>query len=79
MTLVLTAVKSTASSISITPVYQIMPRYVSTKIEIPASLLSSRILFPFGISFFIPLFVYTLALEKQSRIFIMMKVMLCLS
>ena len=71
MTLVLTAVKSTASSISITPVYQIMPRYVSTKIEIPASLLSSRILFP--------LFVYTLALEKQSRIFIMMKVMLCLS
>jgi hypothetical protein len=51
-----------------------MPRYISTKIDIPASLLSARILFPFGISFFIPLFVYTLTLEKQSRIFIMMKV-----
>jgi hypothetical protein len=66
-------VKSTDSSITITPVYQVMPRYISTKIEIPASLLSSRILFPFGISFFIPLFVYTLTLEKQSRIFIMMR------
>jgi hypothetical protein len=61
-------------NVSITPVYQVMPRYISTKIDIPASLLSARILFPFGISFFIPLFVYTLTLEKQSRIFIMMKV-----
>jgi hypothetical protein len=61
-------------NVSITPVYQVMPRFISTKIDIPASLLSARILFPFGISFFIPLFVYTLTLEKQSRIFIMMKV-----
>ena len=67
--------KSRGNAITITPVYQIMPRYISTKIEIPASLLSARILFPFGISFFIPLFVYTLTLEKQSRIFIMMKVL----
>jgi hypothetical protein len=67
-------VKSKASDITITPVYRVMPRYISTKIEIPASLLSARILFPFGISFFIPLFVYTLTLEKQSRIYIMMKV-----
>jgi hypothetical protein len=56
-------------------VYKVMPRYISTKIQIPASLLSARILFPFGISFFIPLFVYTLTMEKQSRIFIMMKVL----
>jgi len=66
--------KSNGRNITITPVYQIMPRYVSTKIDVPASLLSARILFPFGISFFIPLFVYTLTLEKSSRIFIMMKV-----
>ena len=70
--------KSRGEGVTITPVYQIMPRYISTKIEIPASLLSARILFPFGISFFIPLFVYTLTLEKQSRIFIMMKVPLTL-
>jgi hypothetical protein len=72
-------VKSRTSDITITPVYRVMPRYISTKIEIPASLLSARILFPFGISFFIPLFVYTLTLEKQSRIYIMMKVVLTLS
>lgn len=66
--------KSRGEGVTITPVYQVMPRYISTQIEIPASLLSARILFPFGISFFIPLFVYTLTLEKQSRIFIMMKV-----
>ena len=65
---------SRGEGVTITPVYQVMPRYISTKIEIPASLLSARILFPFGISFFIPLFVYILTLEKQSRIFIMMKV-----
>ena len=67
-------VRSGGSNVTITPVYKIMPRYISTKIQIPASLLSARILFPFGISFFIPLFVYTLTMEKQSRIFIMMKV-----
>ena len=62
------------SNVTITPVYRIMPRYISTKVNVPASLLSARVLFPFGISFFIPLFVYTLTMEKQSRIFIMMKV-----
>jgi hypothetical protein len=67
-------VKTIGSGITISPIYQVMPRYVSTKVDVPASLLSARILFPFGISFFIPLFVYTLTLEKQSRIFIMMKV-----
>ena len=72
--LILMVVRSSASNVTITPVYQVMPRYISTKIEVPASLLSARILFPFGISFFIPLFVYTLTLEKESRIFIMMKV-----
>ena len=51
-----------------------MPQYISAKIHVPISLLSARVLFPFGISFFIPLFVYTLTTEKQSRIFIMMKV-----
>ena len=51
-----------------------MPRYISAKIHVPVGLLSARVLFPFGISFFIPLFVYTLTMEKESRIFIMMKV-----
>jgi hypothetical protein len=61
------------SNVTITPIYRVMPRYISTKVNVPASLLSARVLFPFGISFFIPLFVYTLTMEKQSRIFIMMK------
>lgn len=66
--------KSTGSNITITPVYRVMPRYVSAIVNVPVSLLSARVLFPFGLSFFIPLFVYTLTMEKQSRIFIMMKV-----
>jgi hypothetical protein len=51
-----------------------MPQYISGKLHIPTTLLSARVLFPFGLSFFIPLFVYTLTMEKQSRILIMMKV-----
>lgn len=53
-----------------------MPRYVSAIVHVPVGLLSARVLFPFGLSFFIPLFVYTLTMEKQTRIFIMMKVVL---
>jgi len=51
-----------------------MPRAVDANIHVPVGLLSARVLFPFGLSFFIPLFVYTLVIEKESRILIMMKV-----
>jgi hypothetical protein len=68
-------VKQIGAKVTITPVYRVMPRYISAKLHIPISLLSARVLFPFGLSFFIPLFVYTLTMEKQSRILIMMKVL----
>jgi hypothetical protein len=65
--------KTLNRSISINPVYRVMPHFVSSKLQIPASLLSARVLFPFGISFFIPVFCYMLVQEKQQRIFILMK------
>lgn len=51
-----------------------MPRYFNLKLAIPVGLFAVIDLYPFAISFFIPLFVYTLTTEKESRIFIMMKV-----
>ena len=60
-------------NVDINPSYRIMPDFVSIKFDIPASLLSARVLFPFGISFFIPVFCYMLVQEKQQRIFILMK------
>ena len=66
--------KSDGRNITITPVYQIMPRYISIKINVPARFLSARVFFPLDISlFYSVVYVYT-QLEKSSRIFIMMNV-----
>ena len=67
-------VKESGSNVTITPTYRVMPRYFNLKLAIPVGLFAVIDLYPFAISFFIPLFVYTLTTEKESRIFIMMKV-----
>ncbi|KAI9204500.1 uncharacterized protein BJ171DRAFT_562062 [Polychytrium aggregatum] len=58
---------------SITQGVRIMPEFGSTKISIPFGSLIGNILYPFGISFLLPIFVITLVKEKEDRILVMMK------
>ncbi|KXS12068.1 P-loop containing nucleoside triphosphate hydrolase protein [Gonapodya prolifera JEL478] len=49
------------------------PSYVSTAISLPISSFIGRILFPWGVSFLIPIFVIAIVKEKEDRIAVMMK------
>jgi ABC-type multidrug transport system ATPase subunit/diacylglycerol kinase len=68
-------VKSTqnGANAGITHGFRGMPQYRSSKVDVPAASLIGRILFPFGITFLLPVFVIILVREKEDRIYIMMK------
>jgi hypothetical protein len=59
--------------IKITPTYRIMPNLFDTAIKIPIGTSVGNILYPFGISFLLPIFVITLVKEKEERILVMMR------
>jgi len=67
-----TSSPSLASS-TITQGTRAFPQLANTAIEFPAGGLIGRILFPFGVSFLLPIFVVTLVKEKEDRILVMMK------
>ncbi|GBB91646.1 hypothetical protein RclHR1_01900011 [Rhizophagus clarus] len=61
------------AGIKITPTYRIMPNLFDTSIKIPIGTSVGNILYPFGISFLLPIFVITLVKEKEDRILVMMR------
>ncbi|KAI8361481.1 P-loop containing nucleoside triphosphate hydrolase protein [Mortierella sp. GBAus27b] len=50
-----------------------MPQLFTTKAELPIASFVGRILYPFGVSFLLPIFVITIVKEKEDRILVMMK------
>ncbi|KAI8815091.1 hypothetical protein BJ742DRAFT_659980, partial [Cladochytrium replicatum] len=60
-------------SSSITQGFRSMPEFRSTAISLPIGSLVGRFLFPFGVSFLLPIFVITLVKEKEDRILVMMQ------
>ncbi|KAF9206131.1 hypothetical protein BGZ49_002958 [Haplosporangium sp. Z 27] len=64
---------STANTTKITHGFRGMPQLFSTKANIPIASMVGRILYPFGVSFLLPIFVITLVKEKEDRILVMMK------
>ena len=63
----------TGGTAKITSTYRIMPQLFDNSITIPIGTLVGGILYPFGISFLLPIFVITLVKEKEERILIMMR------
>ncbi|KAJ3257632.1 hypothetical protein HK103_004420 [Boothiomyces macroporosus] len=61
------------SNASITQGLRTFPTYESTKLDFPIGGLLGSTLYPFGISFLLPIFVITLVSEKESRILLMMR------
>ena len=61
------------SNAQITQSIRAMPVLKSTKFSLPIGSLLGGILYPFGVSFLLPIFVITLVKEKETRIFVMMK------
>ncbi|KAI9597656.1 hypothetical protein BDF19DRAFT_420559 [Syncephalis fuscata] len=57
---------------TITPGIQAMPHTINPSQQGDVSAMIGRFLFPFAISFLMPLFVYTLVKEKEDRILMMM-------
>ncbi|KAK9688180.1 hypothetical protein K7432_014492, partial [Basidiobolus ranarum] len=53
--------------------FRVMPQLISTEINVPIGSLIGGILYPFGISFLIPIFVLILVKEKEDRILVMMR------
>ncbi|KAG0345236.1 hypothetical protein BG004_003854 [Podila humilis] len=62
-----------ANNTKITHGFRGMPQLFSTKAEIPIASMVGRILYPFGVSFLLPIFVITLVKEKEDRILVMMR------
>ncbi|KAJ3015871.1 UNVERIFIED_CONTAM: hypothetical protein HDU68_012527 [Siphonaria sp. JEL0065] len=58
---------------TITQGLRVFPQQVSTALVLPFGGLIGRILYPFGVSFLLPIFTIMLVKEKEERIFIMMK------
>ncbi|RUP48908.1 hypothetical protein BC936DRAFT_143659 [Jimgerdemannia flammicorona] len=58
---------------TITHGYRIMPSLYSTMVNLPIGSLAGRILYPFGVSFLLPIFVIALVKEKEERILVMMR------
>ncbi|ORY27578.1 hypothetical protein BCR33DRAFT_725456, partial [Rhizoclosmatium globosum] len=64
---------STYSGATITQGIRAFPQTTSTLLDVPIGGLIGRILYPFGVSFLLPIFTIMLVKEKEDRIFIMMK------
>ncbi|CAG8488376.1 3725_t:CDS:2 [Paraglomus occultum] len=62
-----------APTTTITHGYRVMPQLFNSRFELQAGTLIGGILYPFGISFLLPIFVITLVKEKEERILVMMK------
>ncbi|KAJ3012755.1 UNVERIFIED_CONTAM: hypothetical protein HDU68_001040 [Siphonaria sp. JEL0065] len=58
---------------TVTQGFRIFPERRSTAIVLPIGGYIGRILYPFGVSFLLPIFVIMLVKEKEDRIYIMMK------
>ncbi|CAG8495571.1 10808_t:CDS:2 [Ambispora gerdemannii] len=65
--------KGDAQSVKITHGFRVMPQLYSSKIKIAAASVIGGILYPFGVSFLLPIFVITLVKEKEERILVMMR------
>ncbi|KAJ3213533.1 hypothetical protein HDU67_002781 [Dinochytrium kinnereticum] len=61
------------ASATITQGVRAFPSLQSTKFDLPFGGLIGRILYPFGVSFLLPIFVIVLVKEKEDRILMMMK------
>ncbi|KAJ3321699.1 hypothetical protein HDV06_003992 [Boothiomyces sp. JEL0866] len=61
------------SNATITQGLRTFPKYQSTKLDFPIGGLLGSTLYPFGISFLLPIFVITLVSEKETRILLMMR------
>ncbi|KAL7746288.1 hypothetical protein RI367_008359 [Sorochytrium milnesiophthora] len=66
-------VKENQPTFGITQGLRIMPSIVSTKVNLPVGSYIGRILYPFGVSFLLPIFVIILVREKEERILVMMR------
>ncbi|KAI8909841.1 hypothetical protein EDD86DRAFT_190603 [Gorgonomyces haynaldii] len=64
---------STLGDSSITHGFRIMPQLGSNAISIPFGSIIGSILYPFGVSFLLPIFAIILVQEKEQRILMMMK------
>ncbi|KAK3828786.1 MAG: hypothetical protein J3Q66DRAFT_307161 [Benniella sp.] len=64
---------SAANATKITHGFRGMPQLFTTKADLPIASFVGRILYPFGVSFLLPIFVITLVKEKEDRILVMMK------
>ncbi|KAJ3221155.1 hypothetical protein HK099_003726 [Clydaea vesicula] len=64
---------SNLTKATITQGFRVFPERSSTKLQFPVAALIGRILFPFGVSFLLPIFVVTLVKEKEEKILVMMK------
>ncbi|ORX90745.1 hypothetical protein K493DRAFT_265395 [Basidiobolus meristosporus CBS 931.73] len=53
--------------------FRVMPQLLNSQIDIPVGSLIGGILYPFGISFLLPIFVIILVKEKEDRILVMMR------
>ncbi|KAG0232000.1 hypothetical protein BGW42_008511 [Actinomortierella wolfii] len=65
--------KAAGNATQITHGFRGMPMLYSTKLELPIASFVGRILYPFGVSFLLPIFVITLVKEKEERILVMMR------
>ncbi|KAI8620643.1 ABC-2 family transporter protein-domain-containing protein, partial [Chytriomyces sp. MP71] len=61
------------AGVSVTQGVRAFPYVKSTALTLPFGGLIGRILYPFGVSFLLPIFVIMLVKEKEDRIYIMMK------
>ncbi|KNE54644.1 hypothetical protein AMAG_00604 [Allomyces macrogynus ATCC 38327] len=64
------ALKTILPTGSIVQGLRAMPEYLSTAIDLPLGSFIGRILYPFGVSFLLPIFVITLVREKEDRILV---------
>jgi ABC-2 family transporter protein len=62
------------SSAQITQGFRILPQVTSSKFFLPFGSLIGGILYPFGVSFLLPIFVIILVQEKEARILVMMTI-----
>ncbi|TPX36686.1 hypothetical protein SmJEL517_g01383 [Synchytrium microbalum] len=65
--------KAVLGNTTITQGIRMMPQYIDTGVNIQISSFLGGILFPFGVSFLLPIYVITLVKEKEDRIQIMMR------
>jgi hypothetical protein len=70
---ILRSSNSSLNGAQITHGFRLMPFYGNTKLTIPFGGIIGSILYPFGVSFLLPIFTVGLVREKETRIFTMMK------